>query len=424
MTTAATMGTAPSAPAPWYTRPGRVIALLAALVTVTAVVARTPVTGRSGDPRLSTRSADPLGAKLLYELAGRLGWEVARDTRGAVPTATATTIYSVLDPVVPITPAEAGAMLAHVRQGGAMLLVLGEGTTPLGDSLQITVDRQGGDIAANIGAVRPCVGANRPRFTREALWFGNARMLALQGKGLVAPGIQRFVLLESRPTIVTDGPRSTMVGMPYGAGRIVVAADPDVFRNDALRDCRYGLDVASVRALEYLAAGGPAWRRTIAFDEFHQNRSRFGMSGAIERFLGETPPGRVVLQLALAGLLVLMAAAPRVLPPRDPVRIERRSPLEHVDALARAYLQVGATRTSAEHLVHGLRRRMEHGAARGTRGGLDEDQLYLTRLADVKPALAGDIATVRHALTHSVDLAEFRRVGHAIQRIEAALTRT
>lgn len=423
MTTAAATGTGVSTPAPWYTRPRPVIAMLAALVTITALVARAPVTGRAGDQRLSTSSADPLGAKLLYELADRLGWEVARDTRGAIP-ATATTIYSVLDPVVPITPQDAGAMLAHVRRGGAMLLVLGEGTTPLSDSLQLFVNREGDDVAPNIGAVRPCVGANRPRFTREALWFGAARMLALQGKGLAAPGLQRFITLERRPTIVTDGPRSTMVGLPYGAGRIVVAADPDVFRNDALRDCSYGLDVASVRALEYLTEGGAVPRRAILFDEYHQDRTRFGMSGAIERFLGDTPPGRVVLQLALAGLLLLFAAAPRVLPPRDVVHVERRSPLEHVDALARAYLQVAATRTSAQHLVRGLRRRMEHGTARGTRGGIDDDQLYLSRLADVKPALASDIATVRHALTNPVDLGEFRRVGQAIQRIEAALTRT
>jgi hypothetical protein len=423
VTTAAPVYSAPSVSVPWYTRPGVVIALLAALVTITALVARTPVTGRSGDPRLSTSSSDPLGAKLYYELADRSGWNVARDGRGTVPTAT-TTIYSVLDPVVPVTPEEAGAMLAHVRRGGALLLVLGEGTTPLNDSLHLTVDREGDDVAQNIGAVRPCAGATRPRFTRDALWFGKARMLALQGKGLTTSGLERFVLLESRPNIVTDGPRSTMVGMPYGAGRLVVAADPDVFRNDALRDCRYGLDVASMRALEFLTAGGTAPRRTIVFDEFHQGRTRFGMSGAIERFLGDTPPGRVVLQLALAGLLLLFAAAPRVLPPRDLVRIERRSPLEHVDALARAYVQVGATRTSTQHLVRGLRRRMEHAAARGKRGGLDEDHLYLSRLADVKPALAGDIAIVRHALTNPVDLGEFRRVGQAIQRIEAALTRT
>lgn len=406
----------------WFARPRFVIALLALLVALTALFARTPVTGRSGDQRLSTSSADPLGAKLLYELSERLGWKVARDNRGAVPT-TATTIYSVLDPVVPITAEEASAMLSHVRRGGAMLLVLGPGTLPLGDSLKLTVDRQGDDVALNVGAVRPCANANRPRFTREALWFGNARMLALQGRGLATPGLQRLVVLENRPTVVTDGPRSAMVAMPFGAGRLVVAADPDVFRNDALRECRFGLDVASVRALEYLSTGGPSPRRAISFDEFHQSRTRFGMSGAVERFLNDTPPGRAVLQLTLAALLLLIASAPRVLPPRELSPIERRSPLEHVDALARAYLQVGASRTSAQHLVRGLRRRMERGAARGTRTGPNEDDLYLLRLADVKPALAGDIATVRHALANSIDLGEFRRVGQAIQRIEAALNR-
>ena len=33
-----------------------------------------------------------------------------------------------------------------------------------------------------------------------------------------------------------------------GRGRVVVAADPDVLRNDALRVCVHGLDVAAARA--------------------------------------------------------------------------------------------------------------------------------------------------------------------------------
>ena len=407
----------------WYGRPKLVIGVMAGLVLLASLFARTPVTGRSGDPRLSTFSSEPLGAKLLYELADRLGWDVSRDTRGVVP-ASATTVLSVLDPVIPVSATDAGAMLAHVRRGGALLLVLGQGTTSFSDSLQLSVDPAAAEVQANAGVLRPCARTDRPSFTREALWFGSPRLLALKGRGLATPALQRLIMLQREPSTITGGVRSALVGMPYGAGRLVVAADPDVFRNDAIRDCRYGLDVAAVRALQYLEAGGAIPRRQLLFDEVRQKRGKSLLNEAILRYLREVPSGRAILQLLLAGLVLMLAVAPRVLSPRGDARIERRSPLEHVDALARAYLQVGATRTGTQLLVRGLRRRLEGSGARAKRIGLDDDMLYLTRLVEVKPVLAGDIATVRHALTNTIGRGEFRQVGQAIQRIEAALTHT
>jgi hypothetical protein len=142
----------------------------------------------------------------------------------------------------------------------------------------------------------------------------------------------------------------------------------------------------------------------------------------VQAYLAGTPSGHAVLQLCASGLLLLLAAAPRVLPPRVDRRVERRSPLEHVDALARAYLQVGATRTATLRLVRGLRRRVDRGMARGR--AADRDESFLARVAETKPALAADVALLRNALSTSVTQAEFREVGNAIGRIEAALTRT
>jgi hypothetical protein len=223
---------------------------------------------------------------------------------------------------------------------------------------------------------------------------------------------------------------ASMIGFPLGAGRIVVGADPDIFRNDALRECSYGLDLAAVATLRYLDGGGTAPRRRIVFDELHQRRLSAGLVGVMRRYLAETPSGHAVLQLAIAGLVLLLAAAPRVLPPRDETRVERRSPLEHVDALSRAYLQVGATRTSTRRLVRGVRRRVERGRVRdralGQAGGRssdhDPDDAFLARVAEVKPALAADVATVRLALEASMPIAEFRAVGQAVHQIESTLT--
>jgi hypothetical protein len=79
------------------------------------------------------------------------------------------------------------------------------------------------------------------------------------------------------------------------------------------------------------------------------------------RFLVEHPVGATLLQVALAALVLLLALGPRALPPVDVLRVERRDPLEQIDALAHAYEQVRATRTLTARLLHGVRSRVERG---------------------------------------------------------------
>ena len=52
------------------------------------------------------------------------------------------------------------------------------------------------------------------------------------------------------------------------------------------------------------------------------------------------------------------------------------------------------------------------------------DDLFLARVAESTPALAGDVELVRHALVHPVNTPQFIEVGNAIARIETTLTRT
>ncbi|MEP6781260.1 MAG: hypothetical protein ABJC26_15290, partial [Gemmatimonadaceae bacterium] len=210
------------------------------------------------------------------------------------------------------------------------------------------------------------------------------------------------------------------------------ASDPDAFRNDAIRDCRNRLDLTVVHAMEYLRGGSFNSRNRIAFDEYHQNTGiTAGVMATVRRYLGGTPSGHAVLQLCIAGLLLMLAYATRTLSPRDlGDRVERRSPLEHVDALSRAYMQVGASRTAVTRLLSGLRRRMERGTGRNpanaARRGASKDggEEFLARISSVKPALSTDVNTVRHALNNKVNNTELLEVGRAIERIEAALTRT
>ncbi len=404
----------------WYTRPGLVLSLLGVLVVLTALFVKTPMTGRDGDPRLLSTSTDPLGAALFFDLAKRLGYDAQRETAPSmrfVPGA----IVTQLAPVEVLTPTQVHALLDHVRAGGALLAVLGKGTTALSDSIRIAVDPVSRPIAYQVGEARTC--GDTIAFTRTGLWLGPPVLLGLKVRDSLVP-VQRTFLSIRRANLNgrAVAKRPAMIGVPLGAGRMVVASDPDILRNDALRHCGYGLDIAAVSALRYLTEGGTVLRRTVIFDDSHLRTTVFaGPLSVLQSYLVHAPTGRFFLQLCGAGLLLLLAAAPRVLAPHDDRRVERRSPLEHVDALARAYGQVGATRTGVMRLVRGVERRV---GATGRGAGQPADDLFLTRVAASTPSVASDVALVRHAMAHTVHPKAFVEVGHAISRIEHALTHT
>ena len=388
---------------------------------VVALLTPERVAGRNGDSRLTTLSTEPQGAQLFFELARRLGWRVARgrepELRGD-----STAIIAELDPVIPMRRSEAHAMLERVRRGGALLFVLGE-ESPLADSLH--VGRGADGIALSTGANTGCpvsTAAFQPLWPDNRVHLYAARWRAPRPADAVT-----FVSLANADTNARRRDLVAAVGFPLGAGRVVVIADPDILRNDVLRSCEYGADLAVVRMLEYLRDDGPRPREQIVFDEYHQGYgAQAGTTRAIVGYLRNTRSGRVLLQL-LAALLVLLAAyAPRVLAPVATTRVERRSPLEHVDALARAYAAVGATRTAASHLLHGVRRRFERGAVRGgvPGGARETDDTFLDRVQLHAPARAADVTLVRRALTAALPRREFLAAGAALDRIESSLTRT
>lgn len=410
----------PPAQQPWWARPAIVLPGIAGLAFAAALLSPVTTGPRSGDPRLTTHSAAPLGARLLHDLAQRLGW---RTERRIVATFRSDpgSIQAVLAPVIPLRTTEAHALLEHVRGGGAALVVIGSTSRALMDSLHLAIGEGGAAIE-----VEPDTGACTAddRDTRTSLWFGaTPQMLTLKWTAPPPPGQATFLSVERALKTGTKVVEPSMVGFEYGAGRMVVAADPDVFRNDAMRDCRPGFDVAAVRALEFLREGGATPRRVIVFDEFHQaNGAHPGSITSAAWFLGNSPPGRLLAQLALAGVVLLFALAPRTVPPRDETRVERRSPLEQVDALARAYAQVKATRTAAQRLVRGLRRRVDRAPTRELRA-LDDDA-WLQHVAAKAPALRDEVALARRSLAETLTPKVFATLGPALHAIEVTLTRT
>lgn len=432
----------------------RRLALAAILAVIIAAALFTPevIGGRTGDERLTTYSAEAQGAKLLYELASRLGWHVERWTDAAPIDADDRTVIALLDPVVSVGAIETHHLLDQVRRGGALFYVM-SGGGPLNDSLHVKRSLFGGIYQATAAGTAE---ARRASDTLRARRFDSATAAdsandeaiesseecnhAARNDGLPmwtdqTVRLWRFSWTRGRPAGAVIFARSTLerdsrdtavarsapaaAGFPLGKGRVVVLSDPDLLRNDVLRVCRWGLDVVTARMLEYLAAGTPRRDRVI-FDEYHQGFGTHpGTLRAIAVYLTRAASGHVLLQGLLAGLVLLLALGPRALPVHDEERVERRSPLEHVGALAQAYARVGATRTATAQLLRGLRRRVERGSG-AAHGRAESDARFLDHAA-ASPARAGDVAAVRHALETPLSRREFEAVGGAIRRLEDSL---
>ena len=416
----------PHPASPWYARPGIILPITAALIIFSALVTPQPDAGRSGDSRLTTYSTSPMGGRIFYDLSQRLGWSVEQRRTADWPADTSV-IIAELDPVVPLRAADVHALLERVRGGGALLAMLGTGSYLLADSLHLHSGRS---------VLRPkdpngdrdsegCTADEKGVFNRRmlyTLWPGDQVTLTQIGwRGAKPDSVVPLVETERRDLFGRDG-RSAAIGFVYGRGRIVASMDPDVLRNDAIRVCKYGLDVDAVRMLDFLSERGDSPRRHITFDEYHQGfGEQRGTMRAIGAYLVGVSSGRLLLQLLAAGLVLLLAMAPRLIPPFDPERIERRSPLEHVDALGRAYAQVGATRSATARLLRGVRRRLAGGSIRP---GVDaSDDAFLERAKRDAPKLTDEIAIIKKALHSPVSRREFASVGAAIEQLEISLTR-
>jgi hypothetical protein len=142
---------------------------------------------------------------------------------------------------------------------------------------------------------------------------------------------------------------------------------------------------------------------------------------AIAGYLAHTSSGRMFTTLLAAGVVLLLAAAPRPIVPADTERVVRRSPLEHADALGRAYEDVRATRTASARLVSGLRRR----AGRVIVTARDADEAgFLDAVARRAPSVEGSVAILRRALNEQLSPHEFAQVADAVDTIEHALLTT
>ena len=402
----------------WWASPRVVLPVVGALALVVALLTPESDAGRLGDERLSAQLAGSQGARVLAETAGRFGWTVLRNEQAELPSRPAgTVIHAVLAPPVPLTAGEAHAYLEAVRTGDALLMVA-EPHSALSDSLGVHPTRGGGTYDPSDADIQGCTG----REFAPAMWpDGQVHVYGLTFHRPPTDTLT-FATAEMGLGRVRTVPLPAAVGFPYGRGRVAVVSDPDLLRNDVLRHCHWALDVVSLRMLEWLRAGGDQPRATLAFDEYHQGfGSHSSTLRAMRRFLARHPVGRAILGLLAAALVLLYALAPRPLPPRPRDRVERRDPLEQVEALALAYEHVGATRTATARLVRGMRGRVERSVALGR---ARSDDAFLDDALAAAPERASDIALVRSALREGTPNDALPDIGAALRRIETSLMTT
>ncbi len=194
--------------------------------------------------------------------------------------------------------------------------------------------------------------------------------------------------------LLTTGGRLVAVRLGLSGGRAVtLVADDRLFSNRALRESEAGPFALRLVAGRY---------RRILFDEYHQG---FGPSGSLLRAVTswslDSPLGWAGWQLAAVGLIALAAATIRFGPILPAPGRRRRSPLEHVRALATALTAARGHDLAVRLMAQGLRRRLSRTPQASRGSGLRANPgPWLAELAPRLRSQQGrDAATTLVALT-------------------------
>lgn len=321
------------------------------------------------DPRRSTYLAGPSGTRAWAEALGRLGVRVERFRRPSLMLAPLgrEAVFAVVGPARRLDARE-GAHLAELRGD---LLLAGPGTDAAMTCLGYRIAERWNDLAA-LKAPPDAEQLPMPRARAELVRHLAATVVdssdQYDGRRTTCtiPSPSRVdTLLET----LNDRPVALRLG--YADGReVTLVADDRLFRNQTLRRTAAGPIMLGLIT--------PRYRRLVV-DEFHQGfpTSSGSLAGATLDWSARSPWGWVVWQLVAVGVIALVASGIRFGPARSVILRRRRSPLEHVRALATALAAARGHETAVRLMVQGLRRRLSRA---GRPGPADLDR-WLSSLA-------------------------------------------
>lgn len=311
-----------------------------AVVLVLAVVVLTPSESQVAlDVRRSTLRTTPDGTAAFARSLEALGLEVEERFFSMTEQPPSGGVEALLEPLQGLSAGEAHLLLEWVREGGVLLYSPGFWGN-LGDSVGLGASWQDPDEGETVLLPhRWTEGVPEPETT---LPWGAQPDSGWTGE--MVPLLERR--LDDDRTLVQ------VAWLPMEEGGILFLADAAALSNQRLAESSHALVAA--RALLELA--GPGGR--VAFSEYHLgNDGRGTVLGQLRVLLLESALGRVAMYAGAVGVLLLLLGGVRFGAPVPVEVVDRRSPLEHVDALAGIYRSAGAHGTVARHLVQGAARR-------------------------------------------------------------------
>jgi hypothetical protein len=333
------------------------------------------------DPRRSTYLATPNGASAWAEALGRLGVRVERYRRPSLSLGglDREAVFAVIGPAGSLDAREG----AHLAGLGGDLLLAGPGT----DAAMACLGYRVAPRRATLAALKAPAGAEQRPMPRARAELVQHLATTMVDSSDTYDG-RRVTCTIPAPTRVdtllqTLNQRPVALRLQYADGReVTLVADDRLFRNQTLRRTAAGPIM--------LGLVTPRYRRLLV-DEFHQGfpTSSGSLAGATLRWSVRSPWGWIVWQLVAVGVIALVASGIRFGPARSVIRRRRRSPLEHVRALATALAAARGHETAVRLMVQGLRRRLSRA---GRAGPADLDRW----LAGLAPSLRTERG--RHAL--------------------------
>lgn len=382
------------------------LVLLLAGAVIIAVVAGTAGTRPTSQwEPVSTYRTGPMGGRAAYDVLARLGlpverrrtalFDLARDQRRRPA------VLAVVSPEEWLVPAEREAVAHYVGTGGVLFAAGDAGgltdcfgwRTAEPDSTEATEDSVAVLAPAGIGRLPRVEWVLHPRGRGADTVENQLKRAAEQSKS----GFRRLLKQDDAcRSVVRDGVDTllaTIRGVPVlvrlryqGGGSVVLMADDAYLRNAAWRSS----DVPALLAPLFVPR--PGARGHVTWDEYHHGYGEStSTTGAVLAWMVRSPVGWLLLQLVAVGLVWLAVTAVRFGPPRPVIDRRRRSPLEHVEALAAGLEGASGADTAVLLLISGLRRRLSR-TAQPIRGDMGQ---WLRALELVLPDARGRAAARR-----------------------------
>jgi hypothetical protein len=362
----------------------------------------------------STYRTGPMGARAAYDVLARLGIPVERRRTSLFDLVRAgrrpPAVLLVVEPERWLVPGEREAVARYVDGGGALVAAGDAGglTGCFGweperpDSAERGADSVPvrlppgfeGETLPRVGAVLHARGEEADSLEgriKRAAELRKRRALArlVRDEG-ACTAVQR-VGVDTLLSTVRGGP--VLVRLRFrGGGRVLLVSEPGYFRNAAWRTT----DVPELLVSLIV----PERRGRVSWDEYHHG---YGDRGSLPRavlgWMVRSPIGWLLFQLVAVGLVWLAMLAVRFGPPRPVLDRRRRSPLEHVEALAAGLEGAAGVEAAVALTVAGLRRRLSRtGQPPPARGDVRQ---WLAALELALPGARGRRAArrLRHILT-------------------------